>query len=215
MVTFLDNGNVAGTTVADSASFFDKTLLSLSNGVHTISLYGSDTSGRTTLTLSFDVMVISGSTVTLSGFLLPPTLSVTKPVLKRPEAQQSTGAARDNSTVSAFFNNSTPIVKQVGTGATGQWTANVPEIFHLGTHDTSALVQDGNGGQSVLSQSLPFTVVLSADLNVDTRVNLTDFSILMFNYGRSTPPNLAADINDNGGAPDLVDFSIMMFHWTN
>jgi hypothetical protein len=45
-------------------------------------------------------------------------------------------------------------------------------------------------------------------------VSLTDFSMLMFNYGLSNPPNAAADINDNGGQVDLVDFSVMMFYWT-
>lgn len=56
--------------------------------------------------------------------------------------------------------------------------------------------------------------LLSADLNVDDKVNLTDFSVLMFNYARGDFPNKAADINDDRKPPDLVDFSIMMFHWT-
>ena len=57
-------------------------------------------------------------------------------------------------------------------------------------------------------------MLLSADLNVDNSVNLTDFSILMFSYGRNPPANKAADINDSGGAPNLVDFSVMMFYWS-
>lgn len=212
LVTFLKSGIVAGTTVANSASFFDKTLTGLDPGVQNFSIYGSDVNGRTTLTLSFDANIISGSTITLSGFLLPPTISVGKSTLKRPETQTANGYARHSATVSAFFN-SDPIVKQVGTASNGSWQATVPEIFHLGSHSTNALVQDGDGGQSILSQSLPFTVVLSADLNVDNLVSLTDFSILMFNYGTNNPPNLAADINDNGPV-DLVDFSVMMFYWT-
>ena len=49
-----------------------------------------------------------------------------------------------------------------------------------------------------------------ADLNQDERVNLTDFSILLFNWGTDNP---CADQNQNGNV-DLIDFSIMMYYWT-
>ena len=50
----------------------------------------------------------------------------------------------------------------------------------------------------------------NADLNKDGRVNLTDFSILLYYWGTD---NACADQNQNG-IVDLVDFSIMMFYWT-
>jgi hypothetical protein len=212
LITFLHEGSVMGTVVASAESLFDKTFTGFLPGVQNFSLYGSDATGRTTLTLGFDTNIISGSTITLSGFLLPPTLIVAKPTLKRPDAQVSSGLARQDATVTAFFN-SDPISKQVPTNTDGKWEARVSEIFHLGTHSASALVQDKNGSQSILSQSLPFNVILSADLNIDDFVNLIDFSILMFNYGTAQPKNKAADINDNGPV-DLIDFSVMMFHWT-
>lgn len=213
LVTFLRQGLVAGTTNANSASFFDKTLTGLQPGVQTFSIYASDSSGRTTLTLSFDANIISGTTITLSGFLLPPTISVGKETLKRPDSQTASGAARNGVGVTSFYNSET-VTKQTTAGSDGAWQTQATETFHLGSHSTNALVQDSDGNQSVLSQTRGFTVVLSADLNIDNLVNLTDFSILMFSYGNKTPPNKAADINDNGGAPDLVDFSVMMFHWT-
>jgi len=213
LVTFLDSGVVAGTTTCNSAGFFDKTFTSLSLGVHTFSMYASDKNGKTTLTLSVDVNVISGSTVTLSGFLLPPTIGVGKTELKRPETQTADGYAKPSSSVTNFFNSHGTITKNPTTDSAGQWQSQVPEIFHLGSHSTNALVQDQDGAQSILSQTKAFTVVLSADLNVDNLVNLTDFSILMFSYGQSPPPNLASDINDNGPV-DLVDFSVQMFYWT-
>lgn len=211
-VVFLRNGLVAGTATANSASFFDKTLTGIDPGVYNFSIYGNDSRGRTTLTLSFDATIISASTVTLSGFLLPPTLNVGKTTLKRPETQTGEGSARDGTQVTAFFNSET-VTKQATVPSSGEWQVSVPETFHLGAHSASALTQDGDGNQSTLSQTRSFTVVLSADLNVDNLVSLTDFSILMFNYGRSSPPNKAADINDNGPV-DLVDFSVMMYHWT-
>ncbi len=213
LVTFLRQGIVTGTGSANSASFFDKTITGLDPGVQTFSIFASDSQGRTTLTLSFDVNIISGTTVTLSGFLLPPTISVGKTTLKRPDVQTADGAARQAATITAFFN-SDPISKQVQTENDGSWQARVTETFHLGSHSSNALVQDTDGNQSILSQTRAFTVVLSADLNVDNLVNLIDFSILMFNYARQDFPNKAADINDNGAPPDLTDFSVMMFYWT-
>jgi len=49
-----------------------------------------------------------------------------------------------------------------------------------------------------------------ADLNHDGRVNITDFSILLYYWGTN---NACADQNHDGTV-DLTDFSIMMFYWT-
>jgi hypothetical protein len=54
----------------------------------------------------------------------------------------------------------------------------------------------------------------TSDLNRDGKVNLIDFSILLFWWnsdgGASNPP---ADINADGKV-SLTDFSIMIFNWT-
>jgi hypothetical protein len=47
-------------------------------------------------------------------------------------------------------------------------------------------------------------------LNADKKVNLTDFSILLYNWGTKNP---CADQNHDGNV-NLIDFSIMMFNWT-
>lgn len=213
IVTIMDGGAVVGTTVANATSFFDKTIAGLQPVIHTFSIFAQALDGRRTLTISFNVSVISGSTVTVSGILLPPILSVPSNE-KRPIFLLESGLARHNSTVTTFTNNTDTITKQASTNSGGEWALTVDKILHLGTHTVSALVEDGGGGQSVLTNPESFQILLSADLSIDNLVGLTDFSILMFNYGTSNPPNLAADINDNGGTVDLVDFSVMMFYWT-
>lgn len=212
-VTFLDNGAVAGTTVALGNSSFSHTLSGLSPGVHTFSIYATAEDGRTTLTISFGLNVISGMTITVSGILLPAIIS-TPNTIKRPQYLTQSGLAKTNSTVTTFTTNvSETITRQAGTNASGQWGITVNQILHLGPRTSRALVTDAFGTMSELSEIKNTTVELSADLNIDSSVNLTDFSILMYNYGGSPPPNLAADINDDGPT-DLVDFSIMMFFWT-
>jgi hypothetical protein len=211
LVTFLKDGAVAGTVVANSASRFDQTFSALTPATYTFSIYAQDSEGRHTLTISFSAAAIASMTVTVSGILLSPILVVPDSI-KRPEAVTESGLAKHNSTVTTFTR-SDPITKQTTTNSSGQWSVRISDILHLGEHSVSALVNDGQGTQSEQA-SRNFQVKLSADLNIDGSVNLTDFSILMFSYGTNPPPNLASDINDNGNAPDLVDFSIMMFYWS-
>ena len=75
--------------------------------------------------------------------------------------------------------------------------------------------------QSGFSRSIGFYVgegdmedMILPDLNVDGKVNIVDFSILLFHWGGdggdSSPP---ADINHDG-IVNLTDFSVMIFHWT-
>ena len=49
-----------------------------------------------------------------------------------------------------------------------------------------------------------------SDLNRDGKVNLVDFSILLFNWKGS---DAVADINQDG-VVNLTDFSIMLANWT-
>jgi hypothetical protein len=50
----------------------------------------------------------------------------------------------------------------------------------------------------------------SADLNADGKLNLTDFSILLFHWGTD---HAIADLNSDGRV-NLTDFSILLFNWT-
>lgn len=212
LVTILDGGSVAGTTTANATSFFDKTITGLLPGMHTFGIFAQANDGRKTLTLSFNINVLSGTTITVSGILLPPIITVPTQE-KRPVFFPESGLARHNSTVTTFINGPTTATDQANTNTAGAWAVQSDEILHLGNHTVSGLVNDGGGNQSVVTNPVNFEVLLSADLSIDNLVQLTDFSILMFNYGTSNPPNKAADINDNGPV-DLVDFSVMMFFWT-
>ncbi|MEX1051800.1 MAG: hypothetical protein WEC83_00195 [Patescibacteria group bacterium] len=212
IVTILDGGAVVGTTVANSTSFFDKTIQALSPGLHTFGIFGQALDGRKTLTLSFNINVISGMTITVSGILLPPIVTVPSQE-KRPVFFPQSGLARHNSTITTFVSGPTSDTAQGNTNTAGVWGFSADNIYHLGSHTITGLVNDGGGNQSVITNPANFEILLSADLNIDNLIQLTDFSILMFNYATSNPPNKAADINDNGPV-DLVDFSVMMFFWT-
>lgn len=54
---------------------------------------------------------------------------------------------------------------------------------------------------------------IPADLNCDGRVNLTDFSILLY-YWQQKGKGIKADINKDD-IVNLIDFSVMLYWWTN
>ncbi len=71
--------------------------------------------------------------------------------------------------------------------------------------------------ESLLQGELPLPPAAPAstptgDVNADGRVDLVDFSIMAYWYGRPHPPALV-DLNADGKV-DLVDFSIIAYHWT-
>jgi hypothetical protein len=214
LIYFMETGSVLGTQLANAGSGFDETLSGLSPGIHVVSIYGTDTGSRNTLTITFSVNVTGNATTIVSGIILPPTISLANSQVKRPAQLNANGTAKNNSSVQVFIAGSGDSRSiNLPTDANGNWSANVNPKLHLGSKQAYTITLDGLGGQSEFSSINNYNVLLSADLNVDNLVNLTDFSVLMYNYGTANPPNVVADINDNGSV-DLVDFSVMMYYWT-
>jgi hypothetical protein len=215
LVTFLRNGAVIGTQVAGADSSFDNTFTNQGLGTANYSIYALDTLGRVSDTVSNDATILPTYTTTLGGYLLPTTFEVTINPMKRPQTQIVRGRTRQNSTVTVFWSGtkySDTFSSQATSDAEGDWSATPGSTLHLGSYATSAVVQAPSANQSPQTTPSNFVVNLSADLNNDSRINLTDFSILMFYY-LQTGINKPADINDDTKA-NLTDLSIMLFYWT-
>ena len=215
LVTFKRSGSVIGTVVAASDSSFDATFTGQQPGNATYSIFATDPSGRTTADVDTNITIMESVTTTSSGYLLPTTFSLARNPVRRPQAQDISGTARHNSTVTTLWSGvkySDSFTTMATTTATGNWLGASNQTLHLGTYTTSAVVQAPGGALSPQTPDASFQVVLSADLNNDNRVNLTDFSILMFFYMQSNI-NKPADINDDTKT-NLTDFSVMLFFWT-
>jgi hypothetical protein len=109
----------------------------------------------------------------------------------------------------------------VTSNASGFWTTTIDTAgFSVGTYQIRAKSTQTDGISTNWSEYTFYGVgqsaetPINADLNRDGKVNLIDFSILLFwwntNGGDSDPP---ADINRDGRV-SLTDFSIMLFAWT-
>ena len=222
-VTILRSGVVATTLSADPAANFESTLTGLPAGLWTFGLWSEDKEGRKSLTLSFPAAITAGTITTFSGLFLPPTIDLDTTVLEKGEILNIFGYTYPESEVNVFINSETEIVKKVKADNSGGWLfALDTSIIEGGDHSARSKAVSPESEISPFSQSLNFKVLREGeericqrvDLNFDGKVNLIDFSILLYFWEQSNPSNICADTNSDGRV-DLVDFSIMMYYWTD
>ena len=159
--------------------------------------------------------------------ILPPTISVTNNSVDPGQTIEVLGYGVPGQIVEVWFypvmSGQLPdelIYKQEITALNdGKWTAFINTTgFDNGKYKIKArinyetvgisdfsLIMDAAVGEEVVDE-----VCSGADLNKDGRVNITDFSILLYYWNTDDE---CADQNKDGNV-DLIDFSIMMFYWT-
>jgi hypothetical protein len=144
-----------------------------------------------------------GQTLTISGYALP------SAVITIENQQDKSSMSLKTYTANSDVN--------------GAWSLTVDTAgFQKGTYKVRAkakqeagdLVQTNFSGYTFYGVGEAAAQPRTSDLNRDGKVNLIDFSILLFWWntagGNSNPP---ADINGDGKV-SLTDFSIMIFNWT-
>ena len=220
-ITILRDGASVATTMADSLARFDTTLTDQPTGQHTYELTATDASGLPHASMTFALNLSLGSTMIISGIFLGPTLDVDKDIVKLGEPLTFSGMTAPSSTITLTVQ-SDPRSYAVTADATGRWNRTVlSSDFGTGSHTASAMALANDNTISEDSISVGFAVnplepcdgKSTADLNCDGKVNLTDFSILLFFWLKTNPSNIRADINTDGQVT-IVDFSIMLFQWT-
>jgi len=212
-ITILKNGSVVATFLAQQSGYFSRTITGLSTGIYTFSIWAEDSEGRKSITLSFTVNLISGVITTVSGIFLPPTIEIDKTKLRKGETLKYEGQSYPSSTITVFVF-SDAIAKKTKADTKGKWKYSLNTApLDRGSHTTKSKSQTSDGEQSIFSQTLSFEITHpcpKADLNHDGRVDLVDFSIMLYWWGRY---NECADQNSDG-IVDLIDFSIMLYWWT-
>lgn len=221
MITILKNGAVTAIFRAEASGLFEKELSGLAGGNYTFGIFAEDTELRKSVTLTFTVGIMEGMTTTISGIFLAPTISLTPTQVEKGNNVDILGQAFPQSQIAIFVGSPGEIVKSATSTSQGKWnyklnTASLEERQHEARAKSSYL----DGDQSGFSQTLSFLVLKKgalvckgADLNFDKKVNIIDFSILLYFWGQKNPSNRCADINFDG-IVDIIDFSIMMYWWT-
>jgi cysteine-rich repeat protein len=220
-VTVLRDGEIERVIEADTDAAFEFTLTDQVPGITTFGFWSLDAGSRRSITYSATFQVVQNAVTTLSGILIPPTVAVTPEKIAPGGTVSFNGCAVPETKVQAFVNDAeTPEVTLAAQN--GDWAIaynttplGVEQYHRVRANYVSPINPELKSGYSAVANFYvgnlePGARGLTADLNNDGFVNLTDFSILLFNWNSA---NSIADINADGTV-SLPDFSIMLFYWT-
>lgn len=235
-INFSENGATIGTTNSLSDGSFSKSFTGMTPGEHTVSLYGVDRAGRRTVTVSFTINTPAYHEIIVKNILFAPTIDASTREIVKGEHLEIFGSAAPIVIITVFIKSPQTLTYTTQSDTNGNWSYvfRGSVQLELGKHITYARSSGQDGTQSVESQSLTFEVIAApiptptttptpiptpapiiprklGELNQDDKVDLTDFSILLFNWG--VPKDTIADLN-NDGIVNLTDFSIMLYNWT-
>jgi hypothetical protein len=224
-VNILIDGKEVGLVKANPKADFYFETDKVAAGVIGMGLWAEDAKGRKSALQNFTFRVSSGAVTTITGAYLAPSIDIDKPVVGRGEILKVSGFTVPESNVTIYVHSNTEVIKKSSSSKVGEWNYNFDttpldgEAYHV--VKATFEIQSTSSGliKSGFSKAMSFYVGKSAsntglcpgaDLNKDKKVNLIDFSILLFYWGTN---NTCADQNKNGKV-DLIDFSIMLYNWT-
>lgn len=225
-VTALVDGKVTITKKADNHGLYSITIDQIARGAYTFGVYAIDAKKNKSSTFSTSFTVTGARTSTLSNINISPSITVTPDPVDPGKTLTASGYAIPNAkvTIENMKDGSSASLKTltITSDGNGVWSTNIDtNSFTLGTYKIRAKsAMEGGDIASSFSNYLFYGVgqaavkPRNADLNRDGKVNLVDFSILLFWWntdgGTSNP---SADINADGKV-SLTDFSILLFNWT-
>ena len=223
-INFILDGSSVGNVQSNALGIFSFATKA-SPGTATLGIWATDVFGIKSIILNSTFDVTQGAVTNLNDLVLPPSIKASKTNFNPGEVITLSGQSVPNAAINLFVDkNSTTPVATGQSGATGAWSIDY-NTGKLSPNDHVIRARSISGTppltiQSALSSSIQLSagvggkVTTSSDLNRDSKVNLIDFSILIFWWGTpggdSDPP---ADINSNGKV-SLEDFSILLFNWT-
>ena len=228
-VVVLKDGIEVGRVLAGTQADFGAYLEVLNRGVYTFGLWAADSMARKSNTFSTTFWMEAGTQTTISDIILSPTISLARSNVTAGQVIEASGQTVPGSTIEVWLYPEKSgevldfeIIKKDGLASVnGEWSLflNTDNLFDgsylvkahttvvdAGTSDFSAISKINIGA----AQIEPSGICEGADLNHDGKVNLTDFSILLYHWGTGDE---CADQNHDGTV-NLTDFSIMLFYWT-
>ncbi len=211
---------------ADKTGSYSITIDEIARGSYTFGVYAIDAKKIKSSTFSTSFTVAGARTSTLTNINIAPTITVTPDPVDPGQELSVSGYALPNSevTLENLKENSSVSLKTFTASADGNglWSTVISTNgFSVGTYKIRAKAKQVSGVVFTnFSNYLLYGVgqkavkPRTADLNRDGKINLTDFSILLFWWntdgGTSDP---SADINADAKV-NLTDFSILLFNWT-
>jgi cysteine-rich repeat protein len=221
-INILKDGAIVDVVPADTSANFSYNTSNVTPGPTTFGFWATDGRGIRSITFTTTFQVTQNAVTSVSNVFLPPTIDLKQKKVTMGEILDALGSTAPLAKVSLFVDKEKNPRMTATSSTAGLWNAAVPtlglpdEAFHA---IKGMFEQIGAGAQakSGFSQAVNFYVGTrdvqtpgSADLNSDGKVNLVDFSILLFHWGTD---HAIADLNSDGKV-NLTDFSILLFNWT-
>jgi hypothetical protein len=166
---------------------------------------------------------VGSAGTSINGLLLPPTLVSDKEMVKQGEKIIFSGYSAANAVISVFLGDDGKLLATVISDKNGYYSY-ILSTNSFAKNNFILRTKGSNGGlSSPSSAALGFSVGESdknrekglnrkEDLNNDGKINLVDFSIMLY-WVKHSPIPATVDLN-NDGVIDLKDFSILIYHWT-
>lgn len=223
-VGILVDGNFFDTTSANSSGVYSITLDEIARGVYTFGVYAQGDDNVKSSTFSTSFTVTGARTSALSNVNVSPSILVSPDPVDPGQTLTVSGYSLPDADITiqnGRNNTNSPKEYSAVSDSQGRWTTTIDTTgFSVDTYQIRAKAEQSGGASTHYSEYTFYgvgqeaDVPLNADLNRDGKVNLIDFSILLFWWnstgGDSDPP---ADINRDGSV-SLTDFSILLFNWT-
>jgi hypothetical protein len=225
-VSILVDGKLYTNLTTDRTGEYSVTLDEIARGVYTFGVYGEDPAGVKSSTFSTSFTVTGARTSELTNINIAPSIQVSPNPVDPGKTLTASGYALPNAVVeieNGPINTKIPSKFSTVSDSQGKWSASIDTTgFSVGTYQIRARSnQNRVGGAKTNFSNYTFygvgkraDVPINADLNRDGKVNLIDFSILLYWWnsdgGNSNP---SADINGDKKV-NLTDFSILLFNWT-
>ncbi|OGY57154.1 MAG: hypothetical protein A2Y84_01335 [Candidatus Colwellbacteria bacterium RBG_13_48_8] len=230
MVTALRNGAAFASVRADEDGTFIINVL-VHSGSATIGVWARDSLGLISQPSEIAVYLPGGSSLEVSDVFLSPTIKADKSVVFPGSPVKILGSAYPGSVVKAFTNLPHLNLIEIATAnLSGHWEYSINTIglahniylIKVSSHSyllnlTSPLSRGVrlNVGPTL---SIPFEGITCSgvDFNFDGRVDVIDFSIMLFYWEANPlevdPPNICVD-QDGNSLVNIYDFSRLMYGW--
>lgn len=223
--TVLKDGKIAKEDQISFLGSFTSVFTSLDRGTYTWGVYMKDPDGNLSSTYNSTIYLVGGTNNIISPVYLSPTIKAATTTVPIGGSLLLSGYGISLTPVQAIMNkqgdvlNSKIITASSTANGNGSWKIVLStEGLKKGTYEVKVHSLLTSKDQSNFSPTLYIGVGENpnpdfknrSDLNKDGKVNLVDFSILLFNWKTADD---VADINQDGTV-SLTDFSIMLSNWT-
>lgn len=222
-VTLLKNTVLVTHVRADDTGFFSISTSEPYNSTHIYTIYADDLNQERSLLLNYPLVISMGTFTQISNILFAPTVVTDKTESQASDSLIIEGYGRPQKQIVITIKEGQLVKKiyEVMTNASGKYSFTISlESFPDARYTLSAQYKEVPKISKLVSflvgkKTTPResnTSAVPGDCSLDRKINLTDFSILAYWYGRENPP-ICIDTNKDGKI-NLVDFSILAYYWT-